>query len=102
MVWLFSAPQLLERQDCIHRSRAKSFQVESHESESQRFEDASELGGHGGIKCAWQLGAVNLDPDNVSVMTYAELTEAELAQRFFALFHRAQCFARHRPPVLDA
>jgi len=27
--------------------------------------------------------------DDVSVMTHAELTEAELAQRFFALFHRA-------------
>src|SRR5882724_4761049 len=101
-VWLFSAPKLLDRQDRIHRSRAEAFQVQGHELESQCFEDAGEFGRHGGIKRARQLGAVNLDPDDVSVMTHAELTEAELAQRFFALFHRAQCFARHRPPVLDA
>src|SRR6267142_2913279 len=102
MVWLLSALQLLEWQYRVHRSRAEPFQVQGHELESQCFEDAGEFGRHGGIKRARQFGAVNLDPHDVSVMTYAELTEAELAQRFFALFHRAQCFARHRSPVLDA
>src|SRR3954447_7570368 len=93
---------LIERQQRVHRSGAKAFQVESHEFEAQLFEDGSELRGHGRIQGARQFRTIDLDSDDVSVMAHPKLTEAQGTKRVLAALHNVQRLPSDGAAVFNA
>src|SRR3974390_1723454 len=98
-----STPPLesLRRQQGVHGACPKTLQIESHELESQGFENARERGCHGRIKRTIHLFPRDLNPHDFSVMRDAKLPEAEGAESIFPLFDGTQRLARYRTPVLD-
>ena len=98
---LLGAMQLVKGQECVHRSRAESFQVEGHEFEAELLEDGRDLGGHHGVQSAGQFVAVDLNAYDLAVMADPELAKSERANRVLATLDHIQRVASDRAAVLD-
>src|SRR5438874_10965241 len=75
---LSGAPNLFRTQQCIHRARAKSFQIESYKLESKLLKSAAELSCHFRRHGASHLLPRDLNSGNIAVVAYAELPEPKL------------------------
>ena len=96
------AAQLPQRQRRIHRAGTETLKVKGDKLEAERFEDAREFRRHLGSKGARQFIPGNLDAHDVAVVTNAELTKSQTAQRILALLDLAQRLTCDWAPVLDA
>ena len=86
----------------LDHAGGKAFEVEGHELETKRLENSGQFCCHLGTESAWQFVAGNLDSDHFSMVTHAELPEAECAQCILALLDRAESLACNRAPILNA
>ena len=94
--------QGLKGQHGVHGPGTESFEIESNEFKSERFEDARELGGHFWGHCLGQFVTCDLYPDDVTVVADPVLKVSEAAKRRFTLFDLVERFARDGTTVLDA
>src|SRR5258707_882007 len=93
--------QCFRGQSGIHGSRPEALSIECDISKAQRLEDPRELREHFHVQRLVQLVARNLDPRNLAMMAYTELSEAEGAQGVLALFHGSQGLAGDGASVLN-
>jgi hypothetical protein len=66
---------MLNRQERVHGPRPEAFQIERDELESESLEHSRELGCHGRIEGSAKFVGSDLDPDDLAMVTYAELME---------------------------
>src|ERR1700684_2410761 len=97
-----SLQQIFRGEKRVHGSGTEALQIEGYKLESQCFENASELRGHGGIKSPRQLLACDFNANDFSMMADTELAETQIAEGVFAPFYNRESFARNRAAVLDA
>lgn len=92
---------LLRRQQCVHRSRPESFEIEGYELESETFEDGGEFGRHGRTQGSIHFFTSDLDADDFAVMPDAKLPESEDAKGIFATLDHVERLARDGSAVFD-
>src|SRR5690349_9644554 len=86
---------LVRGQQTIHRAGTKSLKIQGDKLKTQGFKNPGEFGGHVQRQGARHLFAVDLNANDVTMMTHAELAETQEPQLIFALLDGPQRLPGH-------